>query len=100
MIEQTKTITEETGKKLISLLQKTPIDEAAARSLGFAQKPVLRIRNNQIAAGVLGSAGLIIFALGVENLISHVPALSSPFVEIILGLILLSISGLLLKKLF
>jgi len=100
MVEQTKTITEETGKKLLSMLQKTPLDEAASKSFGLAQKPMFHIRNSQITAGLTGSIGLILFALGIENLIAKVPALSSPFVEVLLGLILLSASGLLLKKLF
>lgn len=98
MIEQTKTITEETGKKLIELLVHTPA-ATAAKSVELAKKPVLQIRNNQIVAGILGTVGLVMFALGIENTISNIPALSSPLVEVMIGLILLSVSGLLLKKL-
>ena len=86
MNNQQKTITEETAKRLSETLQ-------------LAKKPVYNIRNSQIAAGVTGSIGLIIFALGVENLMTNVLKISSPYVEIMLGLILLSISGLFLKKL-
>ena len=67
--------------------------------IDLAKKPVVHIRNSQIATGITASVGLILFALGIENLISNIPALSSPSVEIILGLVLLSVSGLLLKKL-
>ncbi len=93
-----KSITEETAKKLIDILVKTPHD-TVNKSLELAKKPVLHVRNSQILAGVTGTIGLVMFAFGVENLISSVPQLSSPFVEIVVGLILLLISGLFLKKL-
>ena len=98
MVEETKTITEETAKKLVYLLTKTPT-ATAAKSVELAKKPVIHIRNSQIATGITVSVGLIMFALGIENLVSNIEALSSPLVEITLGLILLSVSGLLLKKL-
>lgn len=98
MNNQTKPVSEDTAKKLVDLLTKAPTG-AAAKSVEFAKKPVLRIRNSQILAGVTGSTGLIIFALGIENLITNVLKVSSSFVEIVLGLILLSVSGLFLKKL-
>ena len=99
MTNEQQPVTEGTAKRLVNLLSKTPLDEAAIKSFEIAKKPVLQIRNNQIIAGVAGTTGLIIFALGVENLITNVLNVSSPYVEIALGLILLSISGLLLKKL-
>lgn len=87
MPNQQKTITEETAKKLVETVE-------------LAKKPIFVIRQNQIIAGVIGTMGLIIFALGIENLISSIPELSSPWIEIFLGLVLLVISGLFLKKLF
>lgn len=95
---QYKPITEDTARRLVDLLTKTPIN-TATKSIELAKKPVLQIRNNQILVGILGTSGLVIFALGIENLISTIPSLSSPLIEIIIGLILLSVSGLLLKKL-
>ncbi len=94
-----KTITEETAKQLVHMLREVPKD-TVQKSYEFAKKPVYHIQNSQIAAGIFGSTGLIIFALGVENFISSVPELSSPLVDIGLGLFLLIISGLFLKKLF
>lgn len=94
-----KSISEETAKRLVELLTKAPHD-TAVKSLELAKKPIFVIRQNQIIAGVIGTMGLIIFALGIENLISTIPELSSPFIEIGLGLILLTVSGLFLKKLF
>lgn len=93
-----KPITEETAKRLIELLTRTPHD-TAVKSWELAKKPVLHIRNSQIVTGITGTVGLVMFAFGIENLISSVPELSSPFIEIVAGLILLLISGLFLKKL-
>ena len=98
MGDQTKPITEDTAKRLVDLLTKAPVN-TVNKSVELAKKPVYHIRNSQIATGITGTMGLIIFALGVENLISNTLNVSSPLVEIVLGLILLSISGLLLKKL-
>lgn len=98
MENQQKPVTEETAKRLVELLTHAPT-ATLNKSVELAKKPVLRIRNSQIAAGVTGSVGLILFALGIENLVSTIPAFSSPSVEILFGLILLSVSGLLLKKL-
>lgn len=97
-INQSKPISEESAKKLIDLMASAPKD-SMNKSVEFAKKPIYTIRSNQIVAGLVGSAGLIIFALGVENLISNIPQLSSPFVLIGIGLFLLLISGLTLKKL-
>jgi len=94
-----KTITEETAKQLVHLLKEVPRD-TVQKSYDLAKKPVYHIQKNQVVAGIFGSTGLIIFALGVENFISSIPELSSPLVDIGLGLFLLIISGLFLKKLF
>lgn len=109
MENQTKPTSENTTKKLVNAFTKIPQATAAkslehasnvsAKSVELAKKPVYHIRNSQIATGIIGTTGLIIFALGVENLITNTLKVSSPFVEIIFGFILLSISGLLLKKL-
>ncbi|MCR4324104.1 MAG: hypothetical protein NUV69_00245 [Candidatus Curtissbacteria bacterium] len=91
-----KPVTEETAKRLNDLLAKIP---AGTQSFELAKKPVYRLRNSQLLAGVAGTIGLVLFALGVENAMSNIAVLSHPFVQIALGLILLSVSGLLLKKL-
>lgn len=93
-----KPITEETARRLIDQLASAP-KSTAAKSVELAKKPVYHIRNNQLIAGLIGTAGLIIFALGVENWVSTIPQLSSPLILIGIGLFLLAISGLFLKKL-
>lgn len=97
-MNEQKTVTENTARRLVDLLTKAPVN-TVNKSVELAKKPVLQIRNNQIIAGIAGTVGLVMFALGIENIISNIPSLSTPLVEIILGLILLSVSGLLLKKL-
>lgn len=87
-------VTQETAEKLVGLLNRT----GASKPVEIAKKPVLHFRNSQIAAGLAGTVGLVVFALGVENLISTIPNLQSPMVEIAIGLFLLVISGLFLKK--
>ncbi|OGD87207.1 hypothetical protein A2870_03605 [Candidatus Curtissbacteria bacterium RIFCSPHIGHO2_01_FULL_41_11] len=97
---QTKPITEHTAQKLVGILSKSTLDKTAVKSFDLAKKPVLQIRNNQIIAGITGTVGLVIFALGVENFITNILGLSSPYIEVLIGLVLLSVSGLLLKKIF
>ncbi len=79
------TITEETAEKLVGLLSKTP--------------GVYHIRKSQIAAGFTATTGLVIFALGIQTFIQQTLSVKSPIVEILIGVILLLISGLLIKKL-
>lgn len=98
MIKNNADLKQETAEKLIALLSHAPAD-TAVKSLEFAKKPVVHIQKSQIIAGILGTTGLVKFAFGVENLISTIPSLQSPFVEIGLGLALLTVSGLFLKKL-
>lgn len=97
--EPKQTISEQTAQKLLSALHSNPVTTATSKPLEIAKIPVLHIKNSQIAAGTLGTVGLVTFALGIENLISTIPQLSSPYVEIAIGLVSLSISGLFLKKL-
>lgn len=93
---QPKTLTEETAKKLTDMLLKLP---GATQSIELTKKPVYHIRNNQIITGVIGTIGLVIFALGIENATSNIALLSNPIFQIITGIVLLSVSGLMLKKL-
>lgn len=58
-------------------------------------KAVQKIRNSQVLSAILGAAGLALFLVGVEKVFA---ALSGWF-SIIVGLLLLIISGALLSKL-
>ncbi len=80
-----RTLSEGTAEKLISLLSKTP--------------GIYHIRKNQLLAGATATVGLIIFSQGIQNFIEKTLGISSPLVEVIIGLLLLISSGFLLKKL-
>ena len=80
-----KALSEETAEKLVSLLSKAP--------------GIYHIRKNQLLAGATATVGLIIFSQGIQNFIEKTLGISSPLIEIIVGFVLLVISGVLLKKL-
>lgn len=73
-------VTDEIAQKVVDLLGRT--------------KPVQKIRSSQVLSAILGVAGLALFLAGVEKVFA---ALSGWF-SIIIGLLLLAISGALLRK--
>lgn len=73
-------VTDEIAHKVVDLLGKT--------------KPVQKIRSSQVLSAMVGVAGLALFLAGVEKVFA---ALSGWF-SIIVGLLLLAISGALLRK--
>jgi hypothetical protein len=95
MDNRSKPITEDTAKKLTDLLTKIP---AGTQSMEVAKRPVYHIRNSQILAATVGFSGITLVAFGIENLTNSIPIVSSPFAEIIIGLLLITISGISLKK--
>lgn len=102
--QKTQTTTSSTVEELIA---RSPLPteptlktiEMAKKPVEMAKKPVYTIQNSQVIAGILGTTGFVMFAFGLEGFISTIPQLSSPTVEIVLGLIFLAVSGLFLKKL-
>jgi hypothetical protein len=72
-------------------------DDVARRVVDMAGKtrPVQKIRNSQIISAMLGAAGLALFLVGVEKVFSQL----SGWTSIIIGLVLLAVSGALLTKL-
>lgn len=57
--------------------------------------PIQKIRNSQIISAIIGATGLALFLVGVEKVF----AVLSGWTSIIIGLVLLAISGTLLTKL-
>lgn len=92
---QKQPLTEETARRLNALIAKIP---AGTQSMGLAKKPVYHIRNSQILVATVGFAGITLVAFGIENLINAIPLLSSPLAEILIGLILIAVSGVSLAK--
>lgn len=57
--------------------------------------PIQKIRNSQIISAIIGATGLALFLVGIEKIF----AVLSGWTSIIIGLVLLAISGTLLTKL-
>lgn len=95
---QDKPITEETARRLADVLSRVPIN-TAQKSIEIAKKPFVQIRQSQFLAGIFGTLGFVMFAFGMEGLLSSIPILSSPIIKIVLGLLIMTASGLAIKKL-
>jgi hypothetical protein len=72
-------------------------DEVAERVIGIIgkPKPIQQIRNSQIASAIVATAGLALFLVGVEKVFSFL----SGWHSILLGVLLLALSGALFTKL-
>jgi hypothetical protein len=73
------------------------VDEIADRVVEAIGKPrpVQVIRNSQIISAIFGAAGLALFLVGVEKVFAAL----SGWTSILIGVVLLAISGALLAKL-
>lgn len=78
-------VSEESAQKLLRFLEATP--------------PVKRLRASQLASGFVGAIGFALFVGGVERAAKDMPVLRHPFAEVDVGLLLLVVTGLLLRKL-
>ena len=81
-------LTEETAQRLLDVF------ERAQR-----RTPLARLRNSQIVSALVGTIGLALFIVGVENAAGDVPVLSNPYGSIGVGLSLLTMTGLALRAL-
>jgi hypothetical protein len=81
-------MTEQTARRLIATLD---------RAEGLA--PVRHLRGNQIASAIIGSVGLALFFVGVENAAADIPVISNAYGSICVGLVLLAFTGALLTRL-
>jgi hypothetical protein len=84
-LTQAQQLSEETAQKLLAFLEST--------------EPVKRLRASQVASAVLGTVGLALFIVGVERAASDLPFLSNAYGSMAVGLVLLIVTGLLLRKL-
>ena len=104
-------LTEETAQRLLGFLegatlgsigQATHVTEATAQKLlSFVESsaPVKRLRANQLGSAILGSIGLALFLVGVEQVAQDLPIVENGYGSVGIGLVLLVVSGLLLRKL-
>ena len=104
-------LTEETAQRLIGFLegatlgsigQATHVTEATAQKLlSFVESsaPVKRLRASQLGSAILGSTGLALFLVGIEQVAQDLPLVDNGYGSVGVGLVLLVVSGLLLRKL-
>jgi hypothetical protein len=88
LVDVSRQLGEETAQRLFAMLE---------RARGT--QPVSRIRNSQLASALIGTIGLALFIVGVENAASDIPVLSNAYGSIFVGLAILAITGLLLQVL-
>ena len=81
-------VTEGTAQRLLHVLERAGSSD-----------PVRRVRSSQLASALLGTIGLALFIVGVENAAADIPVLSNAYASICVGLVLLATTGLLLQLL-
>lgn len=84
-VETAQQVTEETARRLISMLE--------------GSAPIKRIRASQVFSALLATIGLALVFSGFEIVIQNTSYLDNGWGAILLGLALLFASGLLLQKL-
>ena len=84
-LNDARQLTEGTAQKLIDAIEHSA--------------PVRHLRGSQVATGVLGTVGFALFVVGVERAADDIPVLSNAWGSIAAGLVLLAVTGLLLRRL-
>jgi len=77
-------ITEETAQKLVRAIE--------------GSHPVRAIRGSQIATAVVGTIGLALFLVGIENAVQDIPIVENGWGAMVVGLILLAAAGALIRR--
>src|SRR3970282_2024787 len=84
-LTEARQLTEETGQRVLRAIDRS--------------QPVQRLRSSHLATGVLGTIGFALFVVGVERAAEDVPLISDPYGSLAVGLVLLTATGLLLRRL-
>jgi hypothetical protein len=84
-VDGIRTVSEETAQKLIRTIE--------------GSDPVRRIRGSQLATALLGAVGFALFVVGVERAAGDIPIIENEWGSIVVGLVLLAITGALLRRL-
>lgn len=88
IIGEPRQLTEDTARKLIDVMERTG-----------ERLPLEHIRRNQLASALLGTVGIALFIVGVENAASDIPIISNAWGSMVTGLILLAVTGAMLTRL-
>jgi hypothetical protein len=81
---QAEQLTEATAQRLINVIE--------------ASAPIRRIRSSHLFSGFLGAVGFALFVVGVERAAEDMPIVSNPYGSIGVGIVLLAVTGLLLRR--
>jgi hypothetical protein len=84
-VDGIRTVTEETAQKLIRTIEQSG--------------PVRQVRGSQLATALLGAVGFALFVVGVERAAGDIPIIENEWGSIAVGLALLAITGVLLRRL-
>jgi hypothetical protein len=79
-----KDLTEDTAQKLLSAMDRS--------------YPIKRLRSSQIATGIVGTLGLALFLVGLENAVADIPIIDNGWASMLLGLVLLAAAGVLIRR--
>lgn len=84
-IDAIRTLSEGTAQRLIHTIEDS--------------RPVRQLRGSQVATGIVGATGFALFVVGVERAAADIPIVDNAYGSIAVGLVLLAITGLLVRKL-
>jgi len=77
-------VTEDTAQKLVRAIE--------------GSHPVRAIRGSQVATAVVGTIGFALFLVGIEKAAADVPIIENGWGAMIVGLILLAVAGVLIRR--
>ena len=77
-------ITEDTAQKLVRAIE--------------GSHAVRAIRGSQVATAVVGTIGFALFLVGIENAAADVPIIENGWGAMVVGLILLAVAGVLIRR--
>ena len=77
-------ITEDTAQKLVRAIE--------------GSHPVRVIRGSQVATAIVGTVGFALFLVGIENAAADVPIIENGWGAMFVGLILLAVAGVLIRR--
>ena len=79
-----KDLTEDTAQKLVRAIE--------------GSRPVRTLRGSQVATGIVGTLGLALFLVGLENAVADIPVIENGWASMLVGLVLLAAAGVLIRR--
>jgi len=77
-------LTEDTAQKLVRAIE--------------GSHPVRTLRGSQVATGIVGTLGLALFLVGLENAVADIPIVENGWASMLVGLVLLAAAGVLIRR--